>query len=192
MAQEVLESPSPAEAKAVASRVPSHLHQNWHSIKLCVMKEILHAKAGYCDKFKEDLLNSGGKRLVESVREDIFWSAGLPPRITESTKHDNMPNMSTNINAPRHIMPLGTMVNCLYVHILGIILLCLWLHAVYFILCVSIAVMFLVCGDVSACISACRHASHKLRRTVIARISPSCSINNNNRVAKLSETLYLI
>ena len=80
MAQEVLESPSPAEAKAVASRVPSHLHQT-----------ILHAKAGYCDKFKEELLNSGGKRLVESVRGDIFWSAGLPPRIAESTKHDYFP-----------------------------------------------------------------------------------------------------
>ena len=38
MAQEVLESPSPAEAKAVASRVPSYLQPNWHSIKLCVMK----------------------------------------------------------------------------------------------------------------------------------------------------------
>ena len=72
MAQEVLESSSPAEAKVVGSRVPSHLHQNWHSIKLCFMKEILHATAGYCDKFKEELLNSGGKRLVESVRGDIF------------------------------------------------------------------------------------------------------------------------
>ena len=58
----------------------------------------------------------------------------------------------------------------------------------YLILCLSIAVMFLVCGDVSAC----RHASLKLRRIVITRMSPSCSINNNNRVAKLSETLYLI
>ena len=39
MAQEVLESASLAEAKAVASRVPFHLHQNWHIMKLCVMKK---------------------------------------------------------------------------------------------------------------------------------------------------------
>ena len=76
-------------------------------------------------------------------------------------------------------MPLGTMVYCFYVHILGIILLCLWLHSVYVILCLSIAVMFLVCGDVSAFMfSACRHALLKLRRIVITRMSPSCSINN--------------
>ena len=40
---------------------------------------------------KEELLNSGGKRLVESVRGDIFWSTGLPPRIAESTKHYYFP-----------------------------------------------------------------------------------------------------
>ena len=57
-------------------------------------------------------------------------------------------------------------------------------------------IMFINCWHVSsvcACMfSACRHASLKLRRIVITRMSPSCSINNNNRVAKLSETLHLI
>ena len=38
LAQEVIETSSPTEAKAIASRVPRHLHQNWHSIKLCVMR----------------------------------------------------------------------------------------------------------------------------------------------------------
>ena len=61
------------------------------------------------------------------------------------------------------------------------------------ILCLFFAIMFLVCGDVSTCIfSACRHASHKLRGIVLARMSPSCSINNINRVAKFSETPYFI
>ena len=72
LAREVIESSSPTEAKAIASRVPRHLHQNWHSIKLCVMKDILHAKADYCDKFKEELLNNGRKRLVEAVRGIYF------------------------------------------------------------------------------------------------------------------------
>ena len=41
--------------------------------------------------FKEELLNSGGKRLIEAVRADIFSSAGLSPHIAESIKSDLLP-----------------------------------------------------------------------------------------------------
>ena len=61
------------------------------------------------------------------------------------------------------------------------------------ILCLSFTIMFLVCGDMTTRIfSACGHASLKLRGIVIARMSPKCSINNINIVAKFSETPYLI
>ena len=66
--------------------MPRHLHKNWHSIKMCVMKDILHAKAHYCTKFKEELLNSGKNWLVEAIMGDIFWSSGLPPQVAETTK----------------------------------------------------------------------------------------------------------
>ena len=53
--------------------------------------------------------------------------------------------------------------------------------------------MFHVCVDVTTRIfSACGHASLKLRGIVIARMSPKCSINNINIVAKFYETPYLI
>ena len=53
--------------------------------------------------------------------------------------------------------------------------------------------MFLVCGDVTIRIlSACRHASLKLKGIVVARMSPKCSINNINIVAKFYESPYLI
>ena len=94
-----------------------------------------------------------------------------------------MPNMSTNINTPRQIMPLGTMVYCFYVNVLGIILLSLWLHYIMFINCCHVS-------SVWGCVY--MYVSCKLRMIVITRMSPSCSINNNNRVTKLSETLYLI
>ena len=58
LAQEVIEASCPADAKAVSTRVPRHLHKNWYSIKMCVMKDILHAKADYCAKFKEEPLSS--------------------------------------------------------------------------------------------------------------------------------------
>ena len=61
------------------------------------------------------------------------------------------------------------------------------------ILYLSFAIMFLVCVDVTTRIfSTCGHASLKLRGIVIARMSPKCSINNINIVAKFYETLYLI
>ena len=52
LAQEVLESPSAVEAKEIASRAPRDIPNNWHSIKVCVMREILHAKADFCEEFK--------------------------------------------------------------------------------------------------------------------------------------------
>ena len=52
--------------------------------------------------------------------------------------------------------------------------------------------MFLVCGDVTTHIfSTCPHALLKLKGIVTARMSPSGSINNINRVTKFSETPYL-
>ena len=85
LAEEVLSAPSAAEAKAIASRVPRMLHKDWHAIKTVVMREVLHAKADCCNTFKQSLLNSAGKRLVEAVRGDIFWSSGLSPLLASST-----------------------------------------------------------------------------------------------------------
>ena len=45
LADELLEAQTPAEANAIASRVPRHLHHDWHTLKLSIIKIILHAKA---------------------------------------------------------------------------------------------------------------------------------------------------
>ena len=42
---------------------------------------IINAKADYCVKFKDELLSSGRKNLVETVMGDIFWSSCFPPRV---------------------------------------------------------------------------------------------------------------
>ena len=70
------------EAKEIASRAPRDIHTNWHSIKVCV---ILHAKADFCEEFKSALLDTAGRRLVEVVTGDDFWSSGLPPYLAAST-----------------------------------------------------------------------------------------------------------
>ena len=91
LAQEVLCAPSAAEAKAVAQRVPPHLHQDWHSIKASVMRAILHAKADCCGQFKQTLLDSGDRRIVKAVRGDTYWSSGLVPMFAATTKPEYYP-----------------------------------------------------------------------------------------------------
>ena len=51
----------------------------------------MHAKADYCPQFRKALLESAGKRLVEAVVGDVFWSAGLPPIYASSTKPEYFP-----------------------------------------------------------------------------------------------------
>ena len=91
LAQEVLDAETAAEAKAVASRVPRYLRRDWHTIKMSVMKEILHIKADLCPTFKQTLLDSTNCRLVEAVQGDVFWSSGLPPQLAATTKPEFFP-----------------------------------------------------------------------------------------------------
>ena len=58
------------------------------------MEEILEAKIESCPEFKQALVNSVGKRLVEAVTSDIFWSSGLSPRDAESTKPQFYPGQN--------------------------------------------------------------------------------------------------
>ena len=91
LAEEAIKAPSPAEAKAVAARVPKHLHKDWHLIKKSIMKEILHIKADFCAYFKQSLLDSASSRLVEAVQGDLYWSSGLPPYLAATTKSQFYP-----------------------------------------------------------------------------------------------------
>ena len=86
LADEVLKAPTVAESKSIASRVPRHLHKDWHSFKKSVMKEIVHIKADYCAHLKQSLLDSLNYRIVEAVQGDVYWSSGLSPYIASTTK----------------------------------------------------------------------------------------------------------
>ena len=71
LANEILMAPSPSDAKQIASRVPMHLHNNWHSIKIYIMKQILHAKVDCFPRFREELIQSEGKQPVEVLANSI-------------------------------------------------------------------------------------------------------------------------
>ena len=78
------------------------------------------------------------------------------------------------------VVLMGTMVVDFCVCVLGMVLLWLCLQSVDRI-CLFLALLFLVCGGVSTCISLCRHTSSCLTL-----------IDNINRVAKFLITTYLI
>ena len=85
LAQELLELPSAVDVKEIASMAPRENHNNWHSIKVCVMREIIHANADFCEEFKSVLLDTAGRRLVEAVTGYDFYSFGPPPYLAAST-----------------------------------------------------------------------------------------------------------
>ena len=76
------------KAKEIASRLPRHMQKDWHSIKIGVMEEVLSQKITSCDEFKNSLINSGNKRLVEAVKSDRYWSCGLNPKEASTTKSE--------------------------------------------------------------------------------------------------------
>ena len=55
------------------------------------MEEILQEKLNSCREFKNALINSEGKSLVESVKNDRFWSCGLTPKEAQTTKPEFYP-----------------------------------------------------------------------------------------------------
>ena len=83
LAEEILNSQNADQAKEIASRVPAHLRGTWHEEKCDIMEEILEAKINSCAEFRQSLINSLGKRLVEAIKSDIFWSSQVihpPPK----------------------------------------------------------------------------------------------------------------
>lgn len=83
-ADEVFSAKTPGEAREIAHRVPRGMHKDWHTIKKHAMKDVLHAKATYCSHFKDTLLDSNGRQLVECTR-DLYWSCGLSPNYASNT-----------------------------------------------------------------------------------------------------------
>ena len=83
----------PLKANEITSRIPRHLHQDWHHIKFTVMWEILHATSDYCPLFKTAFLESQGKHLVESTH-DVFYASGLHPHYTATAKPEYYPGIS--------------------------------------------------------------------------------------------------
>ena len=89
LAEKVYKAATPREAKLIANEI-KHETTNWHTIKYDVMKEILRAKLSSSQQFKDALLDTGDKILVEA-RIDDYWGSGLSHALTVNINPDMYP-----------------------------------------------------------------------------------------------------
>ena len=80
------------EAKYIASPVKSP-DSNWHSIKYEVMERVLHEKAHCSEEFRNELISTGTKLLIEP-RQDMWWGSGLSYQMTSTTMPSHHPGKS--------------------------------------------------------------------------------------------------
>lgn len=97
-ADDILKSPTGKSAKLTANRVikdVADLHV-WRMCREDVMYKILEQKARCYQPFREFLLNSGSKILVEATQDD-FWGACLTPSEVKVTHPDFLNVKGNNI-----------------------------------------------------------------------------------------------
>ena len=89
LAEKVVNVKSPKDAKQIASevKIPGSW---WDNAKYDIMREVLIAKIGSNKFFRDELLNSGDKNLVEALA-DPWWGCGLPYHIAIKTNPKHYP-----------------------------------------------------------------------------------------------------
>ena len=87
VAEAVYKARGPADAKLLATKVKGH---KWDAIKYSVMVEVQRAKAVSSTTFREALLATGDKLLVEGLR-DTYWGSGMHYNQTLTTKPEFHP-----------------------------------------------------------------------------------------------------
>ena len=89
LAEKVVNAKSPKDAKQIASevKIPGSW---WDNAKYDIMREVLIAKIGSNKFFRDELLNSGDKNLVEALA-DPWWGCGLPYHIAIKTNPKHYP-----------------------------------------------------------------------------------------------------
>ena len=89
LAEEVIQAITLLEAKCIASvfKTPDYI---WHDIKYGVMERILQAKLKSSKAFRDELLATGNKILIEA-RHDVWWGTGMSFKMSTTTKPEYHP-----------------------------------------------------------------------------------------------------
>ena len=86
LAEQILNANTPREAKSIAAVIKnSDPSSHWNLVKYDVMRQVLRAKAESSEVFRQHLLDTGDKCLVESSVTDNYWGSGLSYNLTITT-----------------------------------------------------------------------------------------------------------
>ena len=85
LAERVFKAPSAALAKQISSQMPvDKILTDWNNKKLDVMKKVLLAKLECCSLYRDVLLKSDTKVLVECTKDE-YWGANLSHYLVKTT-----------------------------------------------------------------------------------------------------------
>ena len=92
VAEQILHANTPREAKSIAAVIKnSDPSSHWNLVKYDVMRQVLRAKAESSEVFRQHLLDTGDKYLVESSVTDNYWGSGLSYNLTITTLPELFP-----------------------------------------------------------------------------------------------------
>lgn len=72
----VTNAPSAHEAFKIACSLKAYYPPNWETVKVPIMREILHAKALQHEYVYRKLMSTGSRELIEDSWRDDFWGWG--------------------------------------------------------------------------------------------------------------------
>lgn len=89
VAEAIYKAEHPAHAKRLAARIKNDI-PNWGELRDTIMEDVLRAKLRSSDAFREALIASGQRVLVEAQLDD-YWGSGLVSSLTATTKREFWP-----------------------------------------------------------------------------------------------------
>lgn len=81
--ESIASAPHAGSAKTKA-KVIDPLNQQWLENRVCVLKSMVQKKYDQCEVFRNFIIESGTKQVVEAVAGDFYWGSGLDKRDTLS------------------------------------------------------------------------------------------------------------
>lgn len=89
-AEAILAASRPIEAMRIGNSIKANNVEEWEDSKLQNMRAILEAKFQACPDFRDKLMDTQDKFLVEATN-NLYWASGLPPRATANQPIDSWP-----------------------------------------------------------------------------------------------------
>lgn len=85
LAYEILDTPNPAEAKALGRKVKNFDDAMWGGVRLEIVADILYYKFKSTEQLTEIILATEDRMLVEASSSDTIWGIGLSIRNPDIT-----------------------------------------------------------------------------------------------------------